>query len=113
MTINERIKKRRKELRLSLKQVGDACGLNKSTISKYENGIINDMSASLVIQFSKTLKCSVLYLLGIVDDPRPLKVEYKEEDWWDKKIGTRDFSEEEQKELIEYAEYLIYKRNKK
>ena len=43
MDINEKIKQRRKELGLSLEDVAQKLGMNKSTIQRYETNSIRKM----------------------------------------------------------------------
>lgn len=111
MEINERIKNRRLELGMSLAEVGKACGVSKTTIFKYETSAIKSMSSDVLIPLSKALRTNPLYLLGVVDDPRPIKLEYVEDNEWDSVVGTRDFSTDEMAQLMDFAKYLISKRN--
>lgn len=68
MKINERIKKRRMELGLSLEDVAKIVGVNKSTIYKYENGISEKLPTQVLTQLSVALRCSPTYLLGLEDE---------------------------------------------
>lgn len=69
MKTSEIIKYRRKFLGLTLEQVADAVGVNKSTILRYENGDIERMATEKLLPLAKALKCSPLYLLGQTDTP--------------------------------------------
>lgn len=68
MKINERIKKRRIELGMSLEDVAKIVGVNKSTIYKYENGISEKLPTQVLTQLSVALRCSPTYLLGLEDE---------------------------------------------
>ena len=69
MKIAEIIKRRRKELGLTLEQVADALGVNKSTVMRYEKEDIERLPASVIPPLAKVLQCSPLYLIGMLDTP--------------------------------------------
>lgn len=55
---------RRKELGLTLEQVGDMCGVGKSTVRKWENGMINNMGRDKIVLLAKALEVSPLFILN-------------------------------------------------
>lgn len=64
MTIGERIKKRRNELKWSQRELSDRMGYsNHSTITKIEAGKV-DIPQSRIVQFAEVLNVSVAYLMG-------------------------------------------------
>ena len=65
MTIAERIRKRRIELDLSQEELANILGYkSRSSINKLEQGKA-DIPQSKIIPFSKALRCSPSYLLGL------------------------------------------------
>lgn len=66
--INEIIKARRLELGLSLEDVAKVCGVNRSTIFKYENGNTEKMPTTILIPLARALRCTPTYLLGLEDE---------------------------------------------
>lgn len=58
MLIKDIIRNRRKELGLTQEYVGDALGVTKQTISKYENGTITDLSYDVIVKLAKVLQIS-------------------------------------------------------
>lgn len=60
--IGQRIKKRRKELHITQKQIKDSTGISTGNLSEIENGHILPSSAAL-INLSQILECSVDYIL--------------------------------------------------
>lgn len=74
-TINEKIKMRRKELGLSLEQVANALGVNRSTVMRYESKDIGKMPVDIVVPLSKVLQCSPQWLMGWeeLEDAKPKK----------------------------------------
>ncbi len=67
MKVGERIKKLRKEHKLTLVELGELIGLTKSTVSKYENDEINIPSDKLE-KIARVLNTSPQYLLGFDED---------------------------------------------
>lgn len=65
----KRLHDRRKELGLTLDDVGKIVGISRSAVSKYEKEVIKNVYASVVELFAKALKCSPAYLMCWTDDP--------------------------------------------
>lgn len=62
------IHNRRIELGLSLEKVGNACGVNRSTIMRWENGRASDIKRQHIFILSKLLYLPLEILLGIDED---------------------------------------------
>ena len=56
---------RRKELGLTLEEVGNAVGVSKSTVKKWENGFISNMRTDKIKKLASILQISPVKLLGI------------------------------------------------
>lgn len=67
--INEIIKARRHELRMSQQELADRIGVNIGTISRYESGKIEKVSLERLQQLADALDCTVDYLEAKVNDP--------------------------------------------
>ena len=63
------LKIKRLEKRLTLEQVGEIVGVGKSTVRKWENGMIENMGRDKIVALSKALDISPLDILGI-DKPQ-------------------------------------------
>lgn len=61
--MDSNIKKRRIELGLTLEEVGEMCGVGKSTVRKWENGLINDIGRTKIVLLAKALQVSPLFIL--------------------------------------------------
>ena len=61
------IKERRMTLGLSLEQVGNACGVYRSTVMRWENGRTKDIKRSHIEVLSKLLYIPIPVLLGVED----------------------------------------------
>jgi transcriptional regulator with XRE-family HTH domain len=68
MTVQEKIKKRRLELGLTLEQVGEKVGVGKSTVRKWETGKIKNMGRDKVALLSIALKMSPIDLIDEDND---------------------------------------------
>lgn len=66
--IGTAIKDRRKELRLSLEDVGKAIGVNKTTVMRWETGDITTLKSSHIYVLSKVLYLPIEVLLGLEPD---------------------------------------------
>lgn len=66
MTFGERLKKGREAKGLSQKALGEALGISRETISKYENGE-RFPSFDRAISIAVFLNVSLLYLAGLAD----------------------------------------------
>ena len=67
MKINERIKARRKELGLTLKQVAEKLNVSESLISRYESNDVKNMGIDKIAPLAKVLKTTPSYLMGWED----------------------------------------------
>jgi repressor LexA len=64
MKINDALKARRLQLGLTLDDVGQACGVGKSTVRKWESGIIENMGRDKISKLSRVLRLSPVALLN-------------------------------------------------
>ena len=68
------LKKRRLEMGLTLEEVGTKVGVGKSTVRKWENGLIENMGRDKIVLLSKALNISPLEILGIADTDSSTKL---------------------------------------
>lgn len=61
------LKARRESLKLTLEDVGNYVGVGKSTVRKWENGMINNMGRDKILKYAKILQISPLALIGEVE----------------------------------------------
>lgn len=64
MNIGNIIYNRRKELGLTLEEVGDVVGVNKSTVKKWESGDISNMRRDKIALLAKALKINPVDLVN-------------------------------------------------
>lgn len=65
------LKAQRESLKLTLEDVGNYVGVGKSTVRKWENGMINNMGRDKILKYAKILQISPLALIGEVENEAP------------------------------------------
>lgn len=64
MNIGQRIKQRRKELKISADELGKRLGKDRSTIFRYEKGDIENLPLDILEPISEILQTTPQYLMG-------------------------------------------------
>ena len=109
MTIGERIKKRRKELGISVDQLADILDKNRATIYRYESDEIENLSITVLDPLAKALCTTPAYLMGwndvyeIKDDIRCVAESHVE-------YNVKEKSED--KKMLDRLMLYYYKLNK-
>ncbi len=106
MDMSKRIKELRLEKGLTLEQVGNVVGVGKSTVRKWETGMIANMKRDKIASLSKALGVSPSYLLGYTNERESQPT--KEEAHLISLI--EQLTEEEVEELSNFIDFLISKR---
>ncbi len=63
---SKRLKELRTEKRMTLRELSDATGLSKTSLSRWENGFA-DIKSDELVKLSRYFKVSTDYLLGETD----------------------------------------------
>ncbi len=69
MSIGDKIKKRRKELGKTLEEVGTAVGVGKSTVRKWEQGMIKNMRRDKIALLASALDIDPAELIEYTNSP--------------------------------------------
>ena len=109
MTIGERIRKRRKELKMSVDELALKVGKDRSTIYRYENGDIGNMPVELVSPMVEALKMTPQDLLSFFVSKSEWLAEHVE---CPTATEGGKFNDEETKIFYEVEKYLMSIRNK-
>lgn len=64
MKIGQRIKERRKEMKISVDELANRLGKDRSTIYRYENGDIENLPLDILEPIAKALDTTPAYLIG-------------------------------------------------
>jgi transcriptional regulator with XRE-family HTH domain len=67
MTLGERVLILRRRLKMSQTDLAKACGLDKNTIARLEQGRMHDLSGVTVVRVASALQVSTDVLLGVKD----------------------------------------------
>lgn len=67
-----RIRERRQAISMTQDELASASGIGQTAISRYESDTMEPTGPRLVL-LARALGCSVDYLLGVTDDPRPYR----------------------------------------
>lgn len=94
------IKEKRLEKGLTLEQVGNLVGVGKSTVRKWENGLINNMGRENIVALSRALEISPLDILGVeeINEDNITSI-------------YRKLNEDNQQKLEYYGKSLLDKQN--
>lgn len=107
--IGERIKKRRKELNLTHTQIKEETGISSGNMSSIESGKTLP-SASALIKLSKTLNCSIDWM---ITGESSISEHFKISDIEERLLtGFRKLPVEDQNELIEILQIKLNKTNR-
>ena len=68
----KRIRDLREDRDLKQVEIAKLLGMSQTGYSKYETGE-NDIPTQILIKLAKFYNVSVDYILGLIDEPRPLK----------------------------------------
>lgn len=119
MNIGNRIKERRLELKMSADSLAKIIGKDRSTVYRYESGGIDKVSADILVVLANALETTPSYLIGlerseeqtIADFVAADGVQLRHMEAWYKEFRDVKFTDVENQEIINFAKYLIFKRN--
>ena len=106
----QRLKSRRKELGMTLEDVGNALDVSRVAVSRWENGLINTINIEKIEKIAEVLQCQPSYLMGWTDsidgDSKAVP------DSISKAITLMELLKpQEQEQVIKYIQFIISSRN--
>ena len=69
LTVGEKIKNRRKYIKMSVEELAEKVGLSKATIYRYEKGDIEKVDTEILASIAKALRTTPAQLMGWDDIP--------------------------------------------
>ena len=97
MSIGNRIKKRRKEMKMSADKLAEKIGKNRATVYRYEKDEIENMPYDVLEPIAEALNVSPAYLMGWEEKEKTETVAAH--------LDYSDLTEEEQKEVENFIDY--------
>lgn len=114
MTMGEKIKLLREQNNMTLEELGNKVGVGKSTVRKWENGMIANMRRDKIAKIASALHVSPAYLMGWVDvleNSKELEFPKEESNTNPKLEEWNDFfyelSDEQKDEAIEFLRLYV------
>ena len=128
MSIGQRIKLLRTKRGMSIDDLAERLGKNRTTVYRYENGDIENLPLGILNPLADALDTTPGYLMGwgykemlstkISDGYdeaiySSMNASYvKHVEMWNKAFGMDPFTDEEHEKLMEYGRFLISMREK-
>ena len=114
--IANKIKARRLELGLTLEDVGKAVGVGRSTVRKWETGMIKNMGRDKIAALAKVLQISPVELVPLPDQTRTEDEERLEALHQDPRLGllfdrSRKMSHEDVEFMLQMADRILKERD--
>lgn len=118
MDIGNRIRKKRLELKMSADRLAHLIGKDRSTIYRYESGEIDKVSSEILVMLANALETTPSYLMGLDTKQEETiaafvsseGVQIRHLDTWCQELGHITFTDEENREIINFAKYLVIRR---
>lgn len=105
MTLQDIMRIRRRELGLTLEDVAQRVGVNRTTVQRWETGTIKNLGRDKIAAIAAALQVSPEYLLGWTDDPG-LRMEQ------DLASAAASLTPEEISSVLNYIDFLKSQRKK-
>lgn len=114
MEFKDLLRTRRKELGITLEEIGDIVGVSKATVQRWESGAIQNIRRDKIESLATALKTTPAYLMGwknasseqdnLVTCPKLFKLSEEEETLID---NYRHLNHAGQQKLIDYSDDLV------
>lgn len=129
MQVHERIKQRRNELKMSVDELANKINKNRATIYRYEKGDIENLPLDILEPLANALDTTPQYLMGWNEpDIKEIKIVNENIEFiyrgnkksvmdqverWYREFNPESFTEDEYDKILEYARFLLYRRENK
>lgn len=109
--IGERIRYLRLENEMTLEELGNLVGVGKSTVRKWETGIIENMRRDKIVKLSKALKVTPEFLMGWTPKTEETERMTDRVKTYAQKISNLELTDDEMEQVLNYAAFI--KQNRK
>jgi len=108
MNTGDRIKQRRLELGMTLEEVADIVGVTRSTVRKWETGMIENMRRDKIALLARALNVSPLFVMGN---------DLEQKDYVPETIAAHfageEFTQDDLEDISDFIEYVKAKKKKR
>lgn len=114
MNIGQKIRQQRKLKKMTQEQLGDAIGVSKMAISKYERNIVDNMGREKVMALSKILDIPIVEFLESSDEERIVEQVSPEEFANEVRMlleKTNNLTEQQKQHLLNTLEFICNEDN--
>ena len=105
------LKKRREEIKLTLREVEERTGVSNAYLSQLENQKIRKPSPKVLKKLADTYGLSYAYLMNLAGYP-VATVQDSKRIFFRTSHGLKDITKEEEKELLDYLRFIRMRRTK-
>lgn len=128
MTIGKRIKFLRTQRGMTIDELAEKLGKNRTTIYRYENGDIENLPLDILNPLAEALDTTPAHLMGWAsEDMLSTRISngneesiylsvnksyVKHVEMWHEYFGMDPFTDEEHEKLMEYGKFLLSQRKK-
>lgn len=114
MEMGNRIKRLREEKGMTLEELGDKVGVGKSTVRKWETGMIANMKRDKISKLADALGVSPGYLMGW-ESPEPDEAEDLMDILGDRKLMkymsmVKEMDDTQKEQVYSYIEFISTKK---
>lgn len=107
MALGDKIRELRRAAGLTQGDLAKMLNTTKQTIGKYEQGIVSNLPLSRIVELANALNTSPAYLMGWTNERRRMNQSVRIE------AIMNNLDENEQLQLLSYAEFLMQQHKKK
>ena len=114
MAVKDIIHKRRLELGLTYEELGDKIGVGKSTVRKWETGMIENLKRSNIAALAKALDISPALLMGWEDNSEDNNTKKEDNSLYTvaAHFEGEEFSEDDLDDIRNFIQYVKSKKDK-
>lgn len=104
---------------MSADSLAKLIGKDRSTVYRYESGGIDKVGSDIIATLAQALQTTPSYLMGL-ERTEELTIaaflscdgiQLRHMEAWQRELGHIAFTDEENREIINFAKYLLFKRN--
>lgn len=104
--IGKKLRQARKNKKISLERFSEIIGVNKSTLSRYENGMIDRLDIRKLKEIANALDVSPEWIMGWDVESQ----KHKNIQRFNNEVKNQNFTDDEMTQIINFCNYIISQR---